>query len=106
MLTDILEELIDSEPDMRIVGACREHESVPAMAAARAVDVVVAALPGSQVPSVYASSLAVMEIGSGPRPIGIASLEGVLAAIRTCGCGRKPSPARAGDAEASGGAGT
>ena len=123
MMTDILEELIDSQPDLCLVGRLKEHESVPALAASSVVDVVVAALPGPQVPPVYEALLAdhriprglaivddgprsfVLDIGLGTRHPGIASLEGVLAAIRGNGCGREPSTARAGDAEAFGGAG-
>ena len=58
MMTDILEELIDCEPDLRLVGQVKEHERVPALAAARAVDVVVAALSGPEVPSLYEALLA------------------------------------------------
>jgi hypothetical protein len=123
MMTDILEELIDCEPDLRLVGQVKEHESVPALTAARAVDVVVAALSGPEVPSVYEALLAdnrilrglaivddgrhsfVLDIGLGPGHPGIASLQGVLAAIRGTGCGRQPPTAGAGDPEAIGGGG-
>lgn len=104
-MTDILGELIDCEPDLHLVGEVKEHERVPALAAARAVDVVVVALSGPEVPSVYAALLAdnrilrglavvddgrhsfVLDIGLGPGHPGVASLQGVLAAIRGTGMG-------------------
>jgi hypothetical protein len=123
MMTDILEELIDSEPDLCLAGELEEHEGVPALAALSTVDVVVAALPGPEVPAVYEALLAdhrivrglaivddgprsfVLDIGLGPDHSGIASLEGVLSAIRGTGRGRQPSRAWAGDPEVIGGGG-